>query len=140
MTTDLAYISIGVVLVAVFGIVIGLFLMGFDRIVAARMQARIGPPLTQPFTDIRKLFAKENVVPENAIPWLFNLAPVLALAAAITILLYLPIGGFPPVLSEGGDLILVMYLLTIPALALVAGGFASGSPYATVGAQREMVT
>jgi formate hydrogenlyase subunit 4 len=33
-----------------------------------------------------------------------------------------------------------MYLLTIPALALVAGGFASGSPYATVGAQREMVT
>ena len=33
-----------------------------------------------------------------------------------------------------------MYLLTLPALALVVGGFASGSPYATVGAQREMVT
>jgi formate hydrogenlyase subunit 4 len=134
------FIIIGAILVVVFGIVIGLFLMGFDRIVAARMQARIGPPLTQPFTDIRKLFAKENVVPENSIPWLFNIAPVLALASAITILLYLPIGGFPPVLSQGGDLILVMYLLTLPALALVAGGFASGSPYATVGAQREMVT
>ena len=134
------FIIIGAILVVVFGIVIGLFLMGFDRIVAARMQARIGPPLTQPFTDIRKLFAKENVVPENSIPWLFNIAPVLALASAITIFLYLPVGGFPPVLSQGGDLILVMYLLTIPALALVAGGFASGSPYATVGAQREMVT
>lgn len=140
MTPDLPVIIIGAVLVAVFGIVIGLFLMGFDRIVAARMQARIGPPLTQPFTDIRKLFAKENVVPENAIPWMFNLAPVIALASAIAILLYLPVGGFTPVLSEGGDLILVMYLLTVPALALVAGGFASGSPYATVGAQREMVT
>ena len=134
------FIIIGAILVVVFGIVIGLFLMGFDRIVAARMQARIGPPLTQPFTDIRKLFAKENVVPENSIPWLFNIAPVLALASAITILLYLPVGGFAPVLSQGGDLILVMYLLTLPALALVAGGFASGSPYATVGAQREMVT
>jgi formate hydrogenlyase subunit 4 len=33
-----------------------------------------------------------------------------------------------------------MYLLTVPALALVAGGFASGSPYAPIGAQREMVT
>jgi formate hydrogenlyase subunit 4 len=140
MTPDLPFIIIGAVLVAVFGIVIGLFLMGFDRIVAARMQARIGPPLTQPFTDIRKLFAKENVVPENAIPWMFNIAPVIALASAIVILLYLPIGGFTPILSEGGDIILVMYLLTVPALALVAGGFASGSPYATVGAQREMVT
>jgi len=140
MTPDLPVIIIGAVLVALFGIVVGLFLMGVDRIVAARMQARIGPPLTQPFTDIRKLFAKENVVPENAIPWMFNLAPVIALASAIAILLYLPVGGFTPILSEGGDLILVMYLLTVPALALVAGGFASGSPYATVGAQREMVT
>jgi formate hydrogenlyase subunit 4 len=140
MTPDLPVVIIGAVLVAVFGIVVGLFLMGVDRIVAARMQARIGPPLTQPFTDIRKLLAKENVVPENAIPWMFNLAPVIALASAIAILLYLPVGGFTPILSEGGDLILVMYLLTVPALALVAGGFASGSPYATVGAQREMVT
>jgi formate hydrogenlyase subunit 4 len=43
-------------------------------------------------------------------------------------------------MSGFGDLVLVMYLLTVPALAMVAGGFASGSPYATVGAQREMVT
>jgi formate hydrogenlyase subunit 4 len=61
-------------------------------------------------------------------------------ASAATILLYLPAGSIPPVLSGEGDLILVMYLLPLPALALVAGGFASGSPYATVGAQREMVT
>lgn len=137
---DLVGIIIAVVLIAVFGIIIGLFLMGVDRIAAARMQARIGPPLTQPFTDVRKLLAKENIVPDNAIPWLFHLAPVVALASGITILLYLPVGGFPPVLSGGGDLILVMYLLTVPALALVTGGFASGSPYATIGAQREMVT
>jgi formate hydrogenlyase subunit 4 len=100
--------------------------MGVDRIVTARMQARIGPPLSQPLTDLRKLFIKENVVPANAIPWLFNLAPVIALASALTILLYIPVGGYPPVLSGGGDLILVMYLLTLPALALVAGGFSSG--------------
>ncbi|MCJ7742719.1 MAG: NADH-quinone oxidoreductase subunit H, partial [Methanoregula sp.] len=140
MLTDLIGTVAGAVLVGVFGILVALFLMGVDRIVTARMQARIGPPLSQPLTDLRKLFLKENVVPANAIPWLFNLAPVIALASAITILLYIPVGGFPPVLSGGGDLILVMYLLTLPALALVAGGFSSGSPYATVGAQREMVT
>jgi formate hydrogenlyase subunit 4 len=140
MPVDALWTAAGAFLVAVFGILAALLLLGIDRIVTARMQARIGPPLSQPLTDLRKLFSKENVVPANAIPWLFNAAPVVALASAISILFYIPVGGFPPVLSGGGDLILVMYLLTIPALALVAGGFSSGSPYATVGAQREMVT
>jgi formate hydrogenlyase subunit 4 len=55
-------------------------------------------------------------------------------------LLYIPIGNYEPLLVGHGDLILILYLLILPALALVLGGFASGSPYATVGAQREMVT
>jgi formate hydrogenlyase subunit 4 len=130
----------GILAVTAFAIVVGLVFQGIDRKVAAHMQARIGPPLRQPFTDIGKLMSKESVVPENAIPFLFNVAPVISLASAITILFYLPIGIFPPVLSQSGDVILVMYLLTVPALAMVVGGFASGSPYATVGAQREMVT
>jgi formate hydrogenlyase subunit 4 len=140
MSLDIVWRVAEAVLVGVFAILVALFLLGVDRIVTARMQARIGPPLSQPLTDIRKLFCKENVVPANAIPWLFNAAPIVALASAITILFYIPVGGFAPVLSSGGDLILIMYLLTIPALALVVGGFSSGSPYATVGAQREMVT
>jgi formate hydrogenlyase subunit 4 len=44
------------------------------------------------------------------------------------------------VISAQGDLILILYLLMIPSLAMVIGGFSSGSPYATVGAQREMAT
>ncbi|NYT20659.1 MAG: NADH-quinone oxidoreductase subunit H [Methanomicrobiales archaeon] len=128
------------VLVSLFGLIVGLFLLGVDRKLAAHMQARIGPPIRQPFTDIRKLLVKENIVPENAIPWLFNLAPIIALVSSLVILLYIPLGSLISPLGMYGDLILVMYLLTIPALAMVAGGFASGSPYATVGAQREMVT
>ncbi|HJK21596.1 MAG TPA: NADH-quinone oxidoreductase subunit H [Methanocorpusculum sp.] len=123
-----------------FAIAFGLILSGIDRRVVARMQARIGPPLLQPLTDVRKLLAKQNIIPANAIPWLFNAMPVVALASAIAILLYLPFGSFAPLLGEFGDVILVLYLLIIPSLALVIGGFASGSPYATVGAQREMVS
>ena len=133
-------IIIGTIGLALFGIVFGLLYKGVDRKVSAHMQGRIGPPLRQPFRDVIKLFTKENIVPENAIPWVFHLAPLVGLVGAVSILLYLPIGGFQPLASGYGDLILVLYLLIIPSLALVIGGFASGSPYATVGAQREMAT
>ena len=131
---------IGTIGLAAFGIVFGLMYKGVDRKLSAHMQGRVGPPLRQPFLDIRKLFTKENIIPENAIPWVFNLAPLIGLVGTLTILLYIPIGGFPPLASGQGDLILILYLLMIPSLAMVIGGFASGSPYATVGAQREMAT
>ncbi len=139
-------IIFGTLALALFGIFFGLIYKGIDRKISAHMQGRIGPPIIQPFRDVRKLFTKENIVPENGIPWIFNLAPVVGLIASIALLLYLPIGGFDP-LAGGlvggtayGDLILILYLLIIPSLAMVIGGFASGSPYATVGAQREMAT
>jgi formate hydrogenlyase subunit 4 len=126
------------IILGLVAILLGLFYKGIDRKIAAHMQARIGPPIRQPFRDVRKLLVKENIVPENAIEWLFNLAPVIAVVGAISILLYIPIGGVT-ILSGYGDLILILYLLMIPSLALVIGGLASGTPYATVGAQREMV-
>ena len=145
-------IILGTLLLIVFGLFFGLLFKGVDRKLSAHMQGRIGPPIRQPFRDVRKLFTKENIVPENAIPWVFHLAPLIGLIATISILLFLPIGGFQPLLDSTiiisgeeltllfGDLILILYLLMIPSLAMVIGGFASGSPYATVGAQREMAT
>lgn len=141
MTGDLIFKTVtGSIGITLFAIFFGLLYKGIDRKIAAHMQKRIGPPIRQPFRDVGKLLCKENIIPENAIPWLFNLAPIVCLAASITLLLYIPIGGFEPILHGHGDLILILYLLIIPALAMVVGGFASGSPYATVGAQREMVT
>jgi formate hydrogenlyase subunit 4 len=125
---------------AAFGIFFGLVYKGIDRKLSAHMQGRIGPPFRQPFRDVAKLFVKENIVPDQAIPWVFNLVPLVGLIGAISILVYLPLAGFPPLFSTGGDLIVVLYLLIIPSLCLVIGGFSSGSPYAIVGAQREMAT
>ncbi len=140
MMDILFYKMLLVPFVAVVGIALGLFYKGIDRVLAARMQARVGPPFTQPFRDVKKLLIKETIVPRDAVKWLFNLMPVVALSASVVILMYLPLGGMAPVLGGHGDLILVIYLLIFPPLALVLGGFASGSPYATVGSQREMVT
>jgi NADH-quinone oxidoreductase subunit H len=133
---------VGTIGLAAFGILCGLLYKGFDRKIAAHMQSRIGPPVIQPFLDISKFMIKDSVQPERALTWLYNAAPTISLASVITVLLYLPLGGLPftPVLSSSGDLILVVYLLILPALAMVAGGFSSSSPFATVGAQRKMVT
>ena len=127
------------IIIAFLGVVIGLFYKGIDRKLAARMQARVGPPIRQPFIDFFKLMIKENIVPENAVPWIFNGVPIMTLVSSISILFYLPISNISPLLSGYGDIILIIYLLTLPAVGMVVGGFVSGSPYANIGAQREMV-
>ncbi len=133
-------IVIGTLVLAIFGIFFGLIYKGIDRKLSAHMQGRIGPPIRQPFRDVVKLFTKENIVPDNAIPWVFNWAPLIGLIGTISILLYIPLGSINPIAEGSGDLILILYLLMIPSLAMVIGGFASGSTYATIGAQREMAT
>ena len=104
-------VIIGTIGLAAFGIIFGLLYKGIDRKLSAHMQGRIGPPIRQPFRDVVKLFTKENIVPENSISWIFNLAPLVGLIATISILFYIPLGGFEPLLSTKGDLILILYLL-----------------------------
>ena len=119
--------------------VLALLFDGADRIISARMQRRLGPPLLQPFLDLLKLLGKENIVPRRAVPWAFNGAPWVAAASMLLVFLYIPIGSLPPVLGVHGDLILILYLLGLSGVAMAVGGFASGNPIANVGAQREMI-
>ncbi len=132
-------IIVGAIIVAILGTVFALLFRGMDRKLVAHMQGRIGPPIIQPFRDVRKLLIKETVIPDGAVSWLFNSAPIVCLVVTIVVLLYIPVFGQKALLDGFGDSILILYLLILPSLAFVAGGFASSSPYATVGAQREMV-
>lgn len=132
-------IIVGAIVLAILGVAFALLFRGLDRKLVAHMQGRIGPPIIQPFRDVRKLLIKENIVPDGAVSWLFNAAPLVCLVVTILVLLYIPVFGQRALLDGYGDSILIVYLLIVPSLAFVAGGFASGSPYATVGAQREMV-
>ena len=136
---NLVIIIFGSAIMVFIGGVFGMLYRGIDRKLVAHMQGRVGPPIVQPFRDVRKLLMKENIIPDGAISWLFNAAPLLALISTGSLLLFIPLFGQPALLGRYGDMILVLYLLIIPSLAFVVGGFASSSPYATVGAQREMI-
>ncbi|MBU1726759.1 MAG: NADH-quinone oxidoreductase subunit H [Candidatus Omnitrophica bacterium] len=120
-----------------FSAVIGLLAGWVDRKVTARLQWRVGPPWYQNFMDIIKLFCKETIVPEGAkLTFLFSpFFGLLSLALVATILgrsIIAPAYGFI------GDLIVVLYLLMIPAIALIIGASSSKNPLASVGASREM--
>ena len=136
---NIAIIIVGSLVVVLVGAFLGLLYRGIDRKLSAHMQGRIGPPIVQPFRDVQKLLMKESIIPDGAVSWLFTAAPILCLITSAALLLYIPLFGQEALLGSTGDAILVLYLLIVPALALVIGGFASSSPYATVGAQREMV-
>jgi len=114
----------------------GLFVEYLDRKVYARIQRRVGPPFLQPFADMVKLSAKEDVVPENADNLMFTAAPIFALAAIIAAFLYVPVVGPQALHSFEGDLIVVLYLLTIPTLAMFLGGWYSGNIFGLRGGMR----
>lgn len=116
----------------------GLLLTGIDRKLVARMQRRTGPPVLQPFYDLLKLMGKETIIPSASARLTFLGAPVLGLVALITVSLFIPVPGLH-IFGGVADLIVVLYLLTIPSVALIIGGSASGSPFSAVGISREMV-
>ena len=122
-----------------FCFVAGLLLCGIDRKLVARMQKRVGPPVLQPFYDFFKLCGKECIVPAAASRTMFLMAPLVGLAALVVIQLFIPVFTFTA-FSQVADIIVILYLLLIPAIATIMGGAASGSPYAGVGLSREMVT
>ena len=117
----------------------GMLLCGIDRKVVAKMQKRVGPPILQPFYDFFKLLGKETIVPAAASKVVFLAAPLVGFAALVVIQLFIPVFTFT-VFSGVADVIVILYLLLIPAMAAILGGAASGSPYAGVGLSREMVT
>ena len=119
----------------------GLLLCGIDRKLVARMQKRVGPPILQPFYDFFKLCGKETIVPAAANKFVFLMAPLLGLAALVVLQLFIPVFQFNiPAFTEVADVIVILYLLLIPAVSIILGGASTGSPYAGVGLSREMVT
>ncbi len=118
--------------------IIGLLASWIDRKVTAKVQYRVGPPLLQPLIDIVKLLGKETLIPAGSSKITFLMAPVIGLAGVILVSTLLWINNIYPAKSFLGDLIVVLYLLVIPSISIIMGGFASRNPLASLGASREM--
>jgi len=104
---------------------IGLIL-GLDRRVTAAMQLRVGPPVLQSLYDLTKLAAKES-------------RPVDRVSAGLLVAHTVMAFGALAILLAGGDLIVAVLVLGAAQVLFILAAAAVESPYAQLGASREVV-
>ncbi len=121
---SLLYALIGTLVFAIAAPVLGCLLAGIDRKVSARMQGRVGPPLLQPYYDVRKLLEKDDVSVNSTEGTYITCALVFALVA----------GG---IFYSGGNLLMSVFVITLSGLLFIVAAYSARSPYAEVGAARE---
>ncbi|RPJ75117.1 MAG: hypothetical protein EHM15_04170 [Desulfobacteraceae bacterium] len=108
------------------GPLLGGLVSGLDRILTARMQSRIGPPLLQPYYDVIKLCFKEPLVVNV---WQAFCATVYVAASCTALVLFF----------LQSDLLLILFVQAVGAVMLVVGALSSTSPFSQIGAHRELL-
>lgn len=118
--------GIGVIAFILLSPVIGGLIAGIDRKITAHMQGRVGPSIFQSFYDVGKLFEKEKTV-ANDIQRFY----------VISYFAFMIFTG--AIFFAGGDILLVVFALTLAQIFLVLGAYSANSPYSHVGAERELI-
>jgi NADH-quinone oxidoreductase subunit H len=96
-----------------------------------------GLGVIQAFADVFKMLFKELITPANASPFLYRLAPLLALAPSFAAWAVIPFGPNDTVISNVSAGILVLLALTsMGVYGIILAGWASNSKYAMLGALR----
>ncbi len=114
------------------------FFQGVLRKVTAVVQSRQGPPVRQPYIDLLKLLGKEDIESGGS-PVMQRFAVYLSLATVLTVACLVPMGFGAP-MNGAGDVILLIYLLTLCGICTLLAGLAAGSTYSLMGISREMMT
>ncbi|MHB9144999.1 MAG: respiratory chain complex I subunit 1 family protein [Symbiobacteriia bacterium] len=110
-------------------------LNGLIKKFKARLQNRQGPPVLQPYRDLRKYFVKEPVVSRHS-SWLFRAVPYVALAAYTVAAVQVPLFGSGRLM--GGDLLPFIYLFALARVSLTLAALDTGSNFGGMGAAREL--
>lgn len=123
--SDYTMNAAGALLFLVLAPLIGGLLSGLDRIISARMQRRVGPPILQPFYDFAKLWDKQPIAVNKAEGfYVFGFLLFVLLSGAF--------------FFAGGDILLVVFTLTMASVCLIIAAYATDSPFSQVGAEREL--
>src|SRR6185503_14262290 len=111
-------------------------LIGYTRLVRARLLRRRGPPLLQPYRDLIRLLRKEVVLAEQA-SWLFRSSPYLVFAATWVAAALVPTFGRGLMFSWSADLIAIIAVLGSARFFLALAGMDIGTSFGGIGSSRE---
>jgi formate hydrogenlyase subunit 4 len=117
-------------------ILVAPLLDGLRRKITARLQNRIGPPVTQSWHDVIKLFRKEIILPEGA-GFLIRVFPVLMLMLSLAMFAMISTVTIQSPFEEGG--IVFIELAVLSAFVSAMAGSMSRNPYGIVGGSREVI-
>lgn len=134
-TTTLLESVVWTTIMLVTGLLLPLLLEGIRRIVRARIQRRIGPPILQAFYDLGKLF---NIPPVLATKnMLFIVIPYTVFTVSVLLAAMTPI-PYVPGLSMATDMITFIYILILVILLSCLAGLVISNPYMNAGTSREL--
>ena len=131
----LKYILTGTV-TTIMAFIVGMFYMGLNRKITARVQNRVGPPIWQNFIDVLKLWSKKSNITHGVMQ---HLAPLWLIATSVTSLMFIPIvkdSNFFVNLTFSNDIILLLYLMVIGSLGMALGAGEAGNPNGAIGVTR----
>ncbi len=132
----MSVVGIGVAaLQVVLTIALAPLLVGMMRVIRSRLEGRVGPPLFQPWRDLRKLLGKQRMVSENT-GLVFSVAPIVLLASAALVAGIVPFLSTKSALDQVGDLFAVVYLLLLGTVFLALAGLDTGTAFGGMGASR----
>jgi NADH-quinone oxidoreductase subunit H len=113
-----------------------------ERKILAHMQVRLGPMrvgphgLLQPIADALKLLIKEDIMPAEADPWVFWVAPLIVVITAFTVFIVVPFGPTHAVTDMNIGVLFMLGVSSLSVLGVVMAGWASNSHYPLMGALR----
>ena len=136
-------INVGIVLAcsvvfAILGTFFGCLFAGIDRKISAKMQGRVGPPILQPYYDVRKLFDKDRVSVNGSEKVYVTFALIFVFIAGgifLSSFVYYYLGS----LTDGSNWLLCIFVLTLATMLFIMAAYSSRSPYAEIGGAREIL-